>query len=127
MVRTRTDRPSDTGHVPVDHSGKVGWEGQLSQLADLLETDPEAGMRSLGGFLRPMEQEQLDREMPDEHGPMNLNESTIIATVAARHPELLPCRKCGALGWLYPCSECGYDLSDEERQRIADEIEMDML
>ena len=22
---------------------------------------------------------------------------------------LLPCPGCGALGWLFPCSECGYD------------------
>jgi len=37
--------------MPVDHSGRVGWEGQLSQLRELLETDPAAGLDSLRGFV----------------------------------------------------------------------------
>ena len=118
--------------APVDHSGRVGWEGQLSQLADLLETDPESGMKSLGGFLRPMGDwtDDMDRwlsendptypgykELHDDRNPEFPdpipNESTVIARAIASTPvdPNDPPRK----------------LTEQEREDLAAEIELDML
>lgn len=148
----------------------MGWEGQLFQLADLLENDPESGMQSLGGFLRPMDDtgrygptygdaregaeeaaDELAKEMPDEHGPMNLNESTVIARAASGRAVTIRCLECGlevagrenALGEVRPsdgphegpvkdglCMEHAPKLNEWEdmrREMLRDEIEMDML
>lgn len=57
--------------------------------------------------------DELAKEMPDEHGPTGLNESTVLAKAIASTPidPNDPPRK----------------LTDEERERLADEIEMDLL
>ena len=64
---------------------------------------------------------------------------------------LTPCPQCGAFGWVFPCSECGYEpipnestvraaaivaadkgseappMPDMQRRDLDDEIELDML
>jgi hypothetical protein len=86
----------------------VGWEGQLSQLRDLLVNDPESGMESVRRWFGVNDPER-NPEYPD---PIP-NESTVIAQAIMAQPidPNDPPRK----------------LSDEERERLADEIEMDML
>jgi hypothetical protein len=125
----------------------VGWAGQLAQLAALLESDPEAGMQSLGGFIRPMcssrpedDPSQYDREMPDEHGPMNLNESSVIAAVArmqVKHDTAECAAEAAREGGWHTYEACSCichalepTLTEYEKMRremLADEAEMDML
>lgn len=32
--------------------------------------------------------------------------------------DLTPCPNCGALGWVFPCSECGYDPGHENHEKF---------
>lgn len=115
--------------MPVDHSGKVGWEGQLSQLANLLETDPAAGMQSLRGFMLP---DDRNPEFPDPFP----TESEVIARVEASKT----LAQQGAMGhhgaddyttcmepkhWEYVPAR--RELTEQQREDLAAEIEMDML
>lgn len=41
--------------------------------------------------------------------------------------DLKPCPNCGALGWLYPCSECHYDATNGLRQSQREQLYRDHL
>ena len=56
-------------------------------------------------------------------------ESRVIYEAARAVGGLTGCPKCGALGWVFPCSECGFasTMTEQQRRDIDDEIEMDLL
>lgn len=117
--------------MPVDHLNSTALE-QLGQLAELLRTDPESGMDSVRRWF-PMVEDDRNPEFPD---PIP-HESEILARAIGS----TPLAKLGAMGHegsddYATCLDARHwqklpegmrRLSDEERQRIADEIEMDML